>query len=148
MYLTTKAVANLVGCSVRQLSYWRQRGIIVPTVNPSGTGYSAYYNEQNLVEVFVLHYLVTRGYDLYVASQILNSIKSFHRDNNENLTALFSDLIVIWDEGKKGFVVFQYSYHVIGEELLPQMLSRKITSLIIVPLGLLIDTLQKFQNGN
>ncbi|WP_445300316.1 MULTISPECIES: MerR family transcriptional regulator [unclassified Microcoleus] len=35
-------------CTLRQLQYWRESGVVVPVITETGTGRSVYYSQENL----------------------------------------------------------------------------------------------------
>ena len=49
-FFTSKNAALITGCTLRQLQYWREKGVIVPVVSATGTGRSVYYSRSELVE--------------------------------------------------------------------------------------------------
>jgi len=66
-YSSTEA-ARITGCSRRQLQYWRDVGMVVPTVNPSGKGRNVYYSLSDLLALKVMEHSLALGlcFDLCV----------------------------------------------------------------------------------
>lgn len=50
IFFTSKQAAEITGCTLRQLQYWREKGAVVPTISGTGTGRSVYYSRSELVE--------------------------------------------------------------------------------------------------
>ena len=70
-FFTSKEAAKTVGCSLRQLQYWREKGVVVPTIEGSGTGRSIYYSRSDLVELAIVEYLLSVGLSFATASWAL-----------------------------------------------------------------------------
>jgi DNA-binding transcriptional MerR regulator len=70
-FFTSKQAAEITGCSLRQLQYWRDKGVIVPTVSASGTGRSIYYSRSELVELAVMGYWLSVGLSFETALKAL-----------------------------------------------------------------------------
>ena len=75
MYLTSKEAAEITGCTLRQLQYWREKGVVVPTVDATGKGRSVYYNEDDLVSLAVMEYLLSAGLEFQEAVTGLEAVK-------------------------------------------------------------------------
>jgi hypothetical protein len=45
-FFTSKQAAQIAGCTLRQLQYWRESGVVVPAIAETGTGRSIYYSEE------------------------------------------------------------------------------------------------------
>ena len=70
-FFTSKQAAKTVGCSLRQLQYWREKEVVVPTIEGSGTGRSIYYSRSDLVELAIVEYLLSVGLSFATASWAL-----------------------------------------------------------------------------
>lgn len=70
-FFTSKQAAKTVGCSLRQLQYWREKEVVVPTIEGSGTGRSIYYSRSDLVELAIMEYLLSVGLSFATASWAL-----------------------------------------------------------------------------
>ena len=75
MYLTSKEAAEITGCTLRQLQYWREKGVVVPTVDATGKGRSVFYTEDDLVSLAVMEYLLSAGLEFQEAVTGLEAIK-------------------------------------------------------------------------
>jgi len=60
-FYTSTDAAQITGCTPRQLQYWRQKGVVVPTVNTTGTGRNVYYSVADLLELTAMQYLLSTG---------------------------------------------------------------------------------------
>ena len=67
-FFTSKQAAKIVGCSLRQLQYWREKDVVLPTIQGSGTGRSIYYSRSDLVELAIMEYLLSVGLSFATAS--------------------------------------------------------------------------------
>ncbi len=92
-FITTKQAAQITGSTLRQLQYWREKEIIVPTIKASGTGRSVYYSMTELVEIAIIVYLLSLGLTFEVASISLKSLKDLdpNYDKSEERWMLFWD---------------------------------------------------------
>jgi DNA-binding transcriptional MerR regulator len=73
-YSSTEA-SQITGCSRRQLQYWREKSVVVPTVNPSGKGRNVYYSDSDLVALTVMEYLLSIGLSFEVCQHVWESSK-------------------------------------------------------------------------
>ncbi|MFO0051328.1 MAG: MerR family transcriptional regulator [Dolichospermum sp.] len=74
-FFTSKEAAQLTGCTLRQIQYWREKGIVVPVISDTGTGRSIYYSRSNLVELAAMVYWLSTGISFDVACFILKQLK-------------------------------------------------------------------------
>jgi DNA-binding transcriptional MerR regulator len=70
-FYTSTEAGQVTGCSRRQLQYWRDKGVVVPTVNPSGKGRNVYYSVRELLALTVMNYLLSLGLSFEISVQIL-----------------------------------------------------------------------------
>ncbi len=75
-FYTSTEAAQITGCSRRQLQYWREKGVIVPTVNPIGKGRNVYYSVADLLGLTVMEYLLSIGLSFEVCREILEILKT------------------------------------------------------------------------
>ena len=94
-FFTSKDAAKITGCTLRQLQYWREKGIIVPMVSATGTGRSVYYSRSELVELAVMVYLLSVGLTFESASGVLQQLKevepNFSKENSQRRLMLVFD---------------------------------------------------------
>jgi DNA-binding transcriptional MerR regulator len=74
-FFTSKQAAQIAGCTLRQLQYWRESGVVVPAIVETGTGRSIYYSEGNLVELAAMVYWLSVGFTFEVAREVLKTLK-------------------------------------------------------------------------
>jgi DNA-binding transcriptional MerR regulator len=97
-FFTSKEAARISGCTLRQLQYWREKGIVVPTIASTGTGRSIYYRPGEVMELVVLGYCLQLGLNLDIATATLKLLK----DKSPNLLQTVTQRwLCSWD-GKMG----------------------------------------------
>lgn len=74
-FFTSKQAAQISGCTLRQLQYWREKEIIVPSVEATGTGRSNYYHPVEVMELCILEYCLKLGLNLEIATEALKLLK-------------------------------------------------------------------------
>ena len=74
-FFTSKEAAQITGCTLRQIQYWREKGIVVPVIGDTGTGRSIYYSRSNLVELAALVYWLSTGISFDIACETLKRLK-------------------------------------------------------------------------
>jgi type I restriction enzyme R subunit len=79
-FFTSKEVAQITGCTLRQLQYWREKGVVVPTISATGTGRSIYYSHSELIELGIMEYCLAMGVRFDVASWILEQLREAQWD--------------------------------------------------------------------
>ena len=75
MFFNTKEAAKITGCTLRQLQYWREKEVVVPTVDATGKGRSVFYTEDDLVSLAVMEYLLSAGLEFQEAVSGLEAVK-------------------------------------------------------------------------
>ncbi|WP_247218543.1 helix-turn-helix domain-containing protein [Synechococcus sp. C9] len=132
MFFSTKEAARITGCTIRQLQYWRSKGLVVPVVNPAGTGYSAYYDRENLVNLSIVHYLLQRGYDLAAIAMSLAVLQKLDAGYAQPEQA--RRFLLRWEDVQQKLVV---------EEFDPQkvavLIKQGVFSMTVIP----VDELQR-----
>jgi DNA-binding transcriptional MerR regulator len=98
-FFTSKEAAKTVGCSLRQLQYWREKGVVVPTIEGSGTGRSIYYSHSDLVQLAIMEYLLSVGLSFSEASRGLKEVikADFHYADPRSKKRW----MLCWDEKKR-----------------------------------------------
>jgi DNA-binding transcriptional MerR regulator len=74
-FYTSTDAAQITGCTPRQLQYWRQKGVVVPTVNTIGTGRNVYYSVADLLQLTVMQYFLSIGLSFEVCQATLDKLK-------------------------------------------------------------------------
>ena len=74
-YFTSKEASKITGCTLRQLQYWREQKVVIPTVNATGKGRSVFYSKSDLVVLMVMFELLSKGLDYSHACAGLSILK-------------------------------------------------------------------------
>lgn len=74
-FFTSKEASKITGCTLRQLQYWREKGVVVPVISDTGTGRSIYYSKINLVELAAMVYWLSVGLSFDIACETLKTLK-------------------------------------------------------------------------
>jgi len=75
MFFTSKQAAQIAGCTLRQLQYWREKEVIVPTITSTGTGRSVYYSRSEVMELTLMVYCLGVGLNFEIAAATVNNLK-------------------------------------------------------------------------
>ena len=75
-FFTSKEAAQITDCSLRQLQYWREKGLIVPSISATGTGRSIYYSPDDVFELAVMKYLLSVGLGFEVACSFFTALRT------------------------------------------------------------------------
>ena len=70
-FYTSTEAAEITNCSRRQLQYWRDKGVVIPTVNTTGKGRNVYYSVNDLLTLTVMHYFLSVGLSFEVCREAL-----------------------------------------------------------------------------
>lgn len=98
-FFSSKEAAEITGCTLRQLQYWREKGVIVPPISATGTGRSVYYSFSDLVELALMEYLLSLGLNFETAQQILKQLKDFEPEWTKPKNA--KRVMLVWDSSEK-----------------------------------------------
>ncbi|MCP6761507.1 MAG: MerR family transcriptional regulator [Fischerella sp. CENA71] len=74
-FYTSTEASEITNCSRRQLQYWREKGVIVPTVNSSGKGRNVYYSKADLLALTVMEQLLSIGLNFEVCHAALETLR-------------------------------------------------------------------------
>jgi DNA-binding transcriptional MerR regulator len=101
-FYTSTEAAEITQCTRRQLQYWRERGIIVPTVNSTGKGRNVYYSLADLVALTAMQYLLSIGLSFETSQITLDTLRRkepmLFRDELEPLGKKFMLLLGAGDQ--------------------------------------------------
>jgi DNA-binding transcriptional MerR regulator len=100
-FFSSKEAAEITGCSLRQLQYWRERGVVVPPISATGTGRSIYYSRSELTELAVMEYWLSVGLSFEVAAKTLQALKQKAPDFSDPVVQ--KRFMLVWDKQKKDF---------------------------------------------
>ncbi|BAQ63842.1 MerR family transcriptional regulator [Geminocystis sp. NIES-3709] len=79
-FFSSKQTSLITGCSLRQLQYWRDKEVIVPFIQGTGTGKTIYYSPAELVEISIMVYLLSVGLSFEIGQIILSDLKEKERN--------------------------------------------------------------------
>ncbi|WP_017654038.1 MerR family transcriptional regulator [Fortiea contorta] len=79
-YFTSKEASEITGCTLRQLQYWRDKGVLTPGISDVGNGRTIYYSKSSLVELAAMVYWLTVGLSLDLACETLKNLKDVEPD--------------------------------------------------------------------
>lgn len=74
-FYTSTEAALITHCSRRQLQYWREKGVVVPTVNTTGKGRNVYYSVGDLLTLAVMKYLLSAGLNFEICQEALETLR-------------------------------------------------------------------------
>ena len=105
-FFTSKQAAKTVGCSLRQLQYWREKEVVVPTIKGSGTGRSIYYTQSDVVRLAIMEYLLSVGLSFSEATRGLKELIEtdfYHADPNSK-----KRWMLCWDQKMRSLVLKEF----------------------------------------
>ncbi len=80
---TTKEVAYISGFTVRQIGYWAQQGIIVPSIQKAhGSGSRRYYSFEDLLQLRFIRQLMKHGWSLQKIREAIARLRDVMGDPN------------------------------------------------------------------
>ncbi len=114
LFFTSQEAADVIGCSLRQVQHWRNKGLVMPRVDATGTGHSVYYDRKNLTQLAVVHHLLERKYSFQAAKRLLKELKGQdpQHDSPENETRYLGK----WSSEKKEYELIKFDKAIIGGE--------------------------------
>ena len=74
-FFTSNQAAEITGCTLRQLQYWQEKGIVVPAITGTGTGPSIYYSRSDLAALAAIEYCLSVGLTFEVAAMTLQRLR-------------------------------------------------------------------------
>jgi DNA-binding transcriptional MerR regulator len=98
-FFSSKEAAEITGCSLRQLQYWRERGVVVPPISATGTGRSIYYSRSELAELAVMEYWLSVGLSFEMAAKALQALKQKAPDFSNPVVQ--KRFMLVWDRKEK-----------------------------------------------
>ena len=136
-FYTSTEASQITGCTRRQLQYWREKRVVVPTVNPSGKGRNVYYSESDLLALTVMEYLLSIGLSFEIVVEVLGILRNreswlFNKSlsatelkrfmllldsQEEHLKLVDFDINLASDKLKEGFAVIPFWLDRIYEKL-------------------------------
>lgn len=105
-FFTSKQAAEITGCTLRQLQYWREKGVVVPVIGETGTGRSIYYSKPNLMELAAMLYFLSMGLSFDIASTTLKTLKDKEPELFESGKG--SRWMLLFEGGKRSLNLVMY----------------------------------------
>lgn len=116
MYLTTKQVSKITGCTLRQLQYWREQKVIIPAIDAQGKGKSVLYEEPDLVAVMVIKKLLDAGLEYQKACSALAILQEQNPSFSDE-TNVCNRYLVIWDSNEENLSVVEFEVRAVQDNL-------------------------------
>jgi DNA-binding transcriptional MerR regulator len=126
-FYTTKQAAQVTGCTVRQVQYWRKQKLVMPTIDVSGTGHSIYYSRDDLTELAIIFFFLQHGYSLEAAREVLKQLAELNP--NYKLPENRECYLWRWNSYMKTMVLTPYSSQGLEDALASKLASVALLSL-------------------
>lgn len=97
-FFTSKQAAEITGCSLRQLQYWREKGVVVPSISATGTGRSIYYSRSELVKLAAMEYCLSVGLSFETAA---TTVKRLEEKQPEFTNPSSQERFMLWWDSKE-----------------------------------------------
>ena len=105
-FFTTKQAAEITGCTLRQLQYWREKGVVVPVVEATGKGRSVYYSQSDLVTLAAMEYCLSVGLSFDVARETVKTLKEKEPEFSNPTSA--RRLMLSWDKASRSLKLVEF----------------------------------------
>lgn len=110
-FYTSTEAAQITRCTRRQLQYWREKGVVVPTVNASGKGRNVYYSEADLLVLTVMEYLLSIGLSFEFCREALETLKvkeSWLFDDSASSQKMKRLMFLLTESQEQGFKLTEF----------------------------------------
>lgn len=97
-FFTSKQASEITGCSLRQLQYWREKGVVVPSISATGTGRSIYYSRSELVKLAAMEYCLSVGLSFEAAA---TTVKQLEEKQPEFTNPTSQGRFMLWWDSKE-----------------------------------------------
>ena len=106
-FFTSKQAAEITGCTLRQLQYWREKEVVVPTISDTGTGRSVYYSRSEVMELAIMEYCLGVGLNFEVAAASVKRLKDegLFKSTDEKAQERF---MLWWDSKKRKLELVEF----------------------------------------
>ena len=100
-YFNTKTAAQITGATQRQLQYWREKQIVIPTVKARGKGSNVFYTLPNLRKVAIMIFLLSHLVDFKGVLAIVDILEQQYQSylqpefDQKLMVLLLPDLIAL-----------------------------------------------------
>jgi DNA-binding transcriptional MerR regulator len=109
LFFTSKDAARITGCTLRQLQYWRENDIVVPSIGSTGTGRSVYYSPNDVAELEVIGYCLRSGLTLEIAVAVLKALKEQSADLLHTISQ--KTWLLSWNESSEVMEIAAFDEH-------------------------------------
>ncbi len=106
IFFTSKQAAEITGCTLRQLQYWREKGVVVPVVEATGKGRSVYYSRSDLVTLFTMEYCLSVGLSFDVAHKTVKKLKEKEPEFSNPTSA--RRLMLWWNSAERSLELVEF----------------------------------------
>lgn len=105
-YFTSKEASEITGCTLRQLQYWRDKGVLSPGISDVGNGRTIYYSKSSLVELAAMVYWLSVGLNLDLASETLKNLK--YEEPELFISGIGRRFMLLQDAKEVGLTLVEY----------------------------------------
>jgi DNA-binding transcriptional MerR regulator len=109
LFFTSKDASIITGCTLRQLQYWRENDIVVPSISSTGTGRSVYYSPNDVAELDVIGYCLRSGLTFEIAVAALKVLKEQSPDLLHTISQ--KTWLLSWDESSEVMEIAAFDEH-------------------------------------
>ena len=106
IFFTSKQAAEITGCTLRQLQYWREKGVVVPVVEATGKGRSVYYSRSDLVTLFTMEYCLSVGLSFDVAHKTVKKLREKEPEFSNPTSA--RRLMLWWNSAERSLELVEF----------------------------------------
>ncbi len=127
-FFTSKQAAEITGCTLRQLQYWREKGVVVPTISATGTGRSVYYSRSDLMALAAMEYCLSVGLSFETAATALKQL--YEKEPEFTNPASEKRFMLWWDKQERSLQLVEFDLERAiaslksGEPVIPVWLDR------------------------
>ncbi|HBE34095.1 MAG TPA: MerR family transcriptional regulator [Cyanobacteria bacterium UBA11369] len=127
-FFTSKQAAEITGCTLRQLQYWREKGVVVPTISATGTGRSVYYSRSDLMALAAMEYCLSVGLSFETAATALKQL--YEKEPEFANPASEKRFMLWWDKQERSLQLVEFDLERAiaslksGEPVIPVWLDR------------------------
>jgi DNA-binding transcriptional MerR regulator len=107
-FFTSKQAADITGCTLRQLQYWREKEIVVPAITGTGTGRSVYYSRSDLVALAAMEYCLSVGLTFEVAAMTLQRLREKEPEFTNSVSV--GRFMLCWDSKERSLQLVEFDW--------------------------------------
>ncbi len=105
-FFTSKQAADITGCTLRQLQYWREKGVVVPAITGTGTGRSVYYSRSDLAALVAMEYCLSVGLTFEVAAMTLQRLREKEPEFTNSVS--LGRFMLFWDSKERSLQLVEF----------------------------------------